>query len=166
MKLLERINDWIGRAVAWLTLVMVLLMLAIVIGRYLFNAGSIAMQEAVVYLHAMVFMLGAGYALNQDQHVRVDIFYRRFTQRGKDWVDLLGSVLLLLPVCVYLIDASADYVQTSWRIREGSPEAGGLPLVYLLKTLIPAAAALLALQGIVIAIRCSDRLFFGMKPGD
>ena len=161
MSLLERVNDWIGRSVAWLTLAMVLTMLGTVIARYVFSVGSIAMQEAVVYMHAMVFMLGAGYALAQDQHVRVDIFYRRFSQKGKDWVDLIGSVLFLLPVCIYLLDASADYVQTSWKIREGSPEAGGLPAVFLLKSLIPAAAFLLALQGVVIAIRCSDRLFFG-----
>ncbi len=110
------------------------------------------MQEAVSYLHAAVFMLGAAYTLKHDGHVRVDIVYRRLSYRGKALVYLLGTLLLLLPVCVYILTSSREYVAFSWSLREGSQEAGGLDAVYLLKTAIPVMAMLLLLQGIAIAL--------------
>ena len=136
----------------WLALALVLVTFAVVVLRYLFQFGSIAMQESILYLHASLFLLGAAYTLKRDGHVRVDIFYRGFTPRGKALVDLLGSLLLLLPVCSFLLWVSWDYVAGAWALREGSPEAGGLPFVYLLKTLIPLAAALLILQGVSQAL--------------
>lgn len=152
MKLLLALNEWIGRAVAWLTLAMVLLTLAIVVARYVFSVGSIAVQEAVTYLHATVFMLGAAYALRHDRHVRVDIFYRDLDPRRQAWVDYLGVLFLLLPTCAYIFLVSLDYVAAAWAVREGSREAGGLPLLFALKTLIPVTAILLAFEGVLRAV--------------
>jgi len=149
---LGRIAETVGNTAAWLALALVLVTFAVVVLRYLFQLGSIAMQESILYLHASLFLLGAAYTLNRDGHVRVDIFYRGFSPRGKALVDLVGALLLLLPVCTFLLWVSWDYVASAWALREGSPEAGGLPFVYLLKTLIPLAALLLALQGLSQAL--------------
>jgi len=139
---LDRLAELTGQATAWLTLVLVLVTFTVVVLRYAFQFGSI------LYLHASVFMLGAAYTLRIDGHVRVDIFYRGFSARHKALVNLLGSLLLLLPVCIFLLWSSWGYVATSWSLHEGSREAGGLPYVYLLKTLIPLSALLLILQGV------------------
>jgi len=150
---LDRLAETTGRIIAWLTLAMVLITVAIVILRYLFNSGSIALQESVTYLHATVFMLGAAYTLKQDAHVRVDIAYQKLTPRARAWVDLLGTLLLLFPVCLFLLYTSLDYVSSAWAIHEGSREAGGLDGVYLLKTTIPMMAVLLLLQGCSMLLR-------------
>jgi len=145
---LDRIAELVGNTAAWLALALVLVTFTVVMLRYLFQLGWIAMQESILYLHASLFLLGAAYTLKKDGHVRVDIFYRGFSAKGKALVDLLGSLLLLLPVCGFLLWTSWDYVTMAWSIYEGSQEAGGLPYVYLLKTLIPVAVVLLILQGI------------------
>ena len=145
--LLDRFAEVTGRIIAWLTLGMVLITFTVVILRYLFQSGSIALQESVTYLHATVFMLGAAYTLKHDAHVRVDIAYQRFSPRTRAWIDLLGTLLLLFPVCLFIMFSSLEYVITSWSIQEGSREAGGLDGVFLLKTAIPVMAVLLLLQG-------------------
>jgi TRAP-type mannitol/chloroaromatic compound transport system permease small subunit len=145
---LGRVAETVGNTAAWLALALVLVTFAVVLLRYLFNLGWIAMQESILYLHASLFLLGAAYTLRKDGHVRVDIFYRGFGARRKALVDLFGALFLLLPVCSFLLWISWDYVASAWALREGSPEAGGLPYVYLLKSLIPAAALLLTVQGI------------------
>ena len=149
---LDRLAELTGRSISWLTLAMVIVTLAVVVLRYAFDTGSIALQESVTYLHAAVFMLCAAYTLKHDAHVRVDIFYQRWSPRARAWVDLLGTLLLLAPVCIFIMVASLDYVSSSWSIHEGSREAGGLDGVYLLKTAIPLMAALLLLQGCAQAI--------------
>ena len=138
----------VGQFIAWFTLLMVLVMTIIVVLRHGFDIGWIAMQESVVYMHALVFMLGAAYTLNHDEHVRVDIFYQKFTVKTRAWIDLIGTVVILLPVCVFIFVYSFDYVMASWHILEGSGEAGGLPWVYLLKSLLLVMPVLLGLQGI------------------
>jgi len=150
---IDHINDLIGRSIAWFTLLMVLVTFLIVLLRYAFNLGWIAMQESVVYLHAVVFMLGAGYTLKQNKHVRVDIFYAKMSARNKAWVDLIGSLLLLMPFCIFIIVVSWNYVSLSWSLFESSRDAGGLPAVFLLKTTIPVMAGLVLLQGIAQAMR-------------
>jgi len=144
---IDILNDWTGRGVAWLTLGMVVVTFGVVLLRYLFESGSIAMQESISYMHALLFLLGAGYTLRHDGHVRVDIFYRRFSHRGRAWVDLFGALLLLLPLSIFILWHSWDYVASSWSLLEGSREAGGIPAVYLLKSAILAMALLLILQG-------------------
>ena len=147
-QIIEQINEWTGRLVSWLTLVMVIVTFTVVVMRYLFDQGSIALQESITVMHAMIFMLGAAYTLRHEGHVRVDIFYRRFGARGRAWVDLLGVLLLLIPVTLFIAWISWEYVASSWAIHEGSREAGGLPGVYLLKSVIPLMALLLLLQGL------------------
>ncbi len=158
---IDRFSDGLGHAVAWLTLFMVLLTFLVVLLRYGFDTGWIALQESVTWLHACVFMLGASYALRRDSHVRVDIFYQKFSPRGRAWVDLLGSLLLLLPVCLFIFYASWDYVAESWEIGEGSAETGGLPALYLLKSLLLLMPALLILQGLAHALRAATLLRHG-----
>jgi TRAP-type mannitol/chloroaromatic compound transport system permease small subunit len=150
---IERVVDAIGRAVSWLTLGIVLLTFAIVVLRYAFAGGSIALQESVLWLHSAVFLLGAAFALKRDQHVRVDIFYREFDPRRKALADLAGTLLFLLPVAGFLVLISYEYVASAWAIREASREPGGLPGVFLLKTLIPIAGVLLFVQGIALVLR-------------
>ncbi|MEC9408435.1 MAG: TRAP transporter small permease subunit [Abyssibacter sp.] len=144
---------WIGRSAAWLAVLMAVLCFAIVALRYGWSLGWVAMQEALVAANASLFMLSLAWVLGTDGHVRVDVFYSRFAPRRQQLVNLLGTLLLLWPVCGYLLVESLDYVAAAWRVREGSREPGGLPGVYLVKTLIPVAAALLMLQGLALALR-------------
>lgn len=155
---LERLSELTGRAVAWLTLAMALLGVVVVILRYAFDAGWIWMQESVTWMHALVFMLGAAYTLRHDEHVRVDVVYRRLGPRQRAAIDLAGTLLFLLPLCGYLFYESLPYVAGAWRVAERSREAGGLPGLYLLKTVIPVMAVLLALQGIATALRAVGAL--------
>ena len=150
---IDALNERIGRAVAWLTLAMVIVTFSIVVLRYLFDLGWIAMQESVTYMHAAVFMLGAAYTFKHGGHVRVDIFYQNLGARGRAMVDLAGSLLLLAPVMVFIIISSWGYVAGSWSLLEGSSETGGLPGVFLLKSVIPLMAALMLLQGVSLALR-------------
>lgn len=153
VRLTDRLNDAIGRGVAWLTLAMVLITFAVVILRYVFSLGWVAMQESYVWIHGIVFMLGAGYTLLHNGHVRVDIFYRPGSPRFKAWVDLFGSLFLLLPVVLFVAFVSWDYVLVSWSKLEQSREAGGLPGLFLLKTVIWGFCLLVALQGLSLAAR-------------
>jgi TRAP-type mannitol/chloroaromatic compound transport system permease small subunit len=158
---LTAFNARIGMAVAWLTVAMVAIYFGVVLLRYLFGLGSIALQESVTYLHAMVFMLAAAWTLTRDGHVRVDILHARWSARAKDWADLAGSLLFLLPVALFLFAASLGFVADAWRIRESSAQPGGLPYVYLLKTLILVMAAQLALQALAQALTLAGRLHDG-----
>lgn len=150
---IDTFTEYLGKIIAWLTLLMVLLTFAIVVLRYGFNLGWIAMQESVLYFHGIVFILGAAYTLKHDGHVRVDIFYQKFSLKQKAWVNFLGAVILLLPVCLFIFFVSVDYVFAAWQIMERSSEAGGLPLVYLNKSLIIALAITLIAQGVAEVLR-------------
>ena len=149
---------WVGRAVAWLTLLMVLVTVVVVVLRYFLGIGWIWLQESVTWMHATVFLLAAAYTLARDEHVRVDIFYSRYSDRTRAWVDLLGSLLLLLPVMVFIVLISWRYVADSWSVLEGSREAGGLPAVFLLKSLIIVMAVMLSLQAVVQIARSVQRI--------
>ena len=159
---IDRFNALIGRTIAWLTLGMVIVTFLVVLLRYAFSIGWISMQESVTYMHALVFMLGAAYALQKDKHVRVDIFYQRLSPRTRAWINLLGSLLLLIPFCLFIAWSSLDYVANSWSLLEGSREAGGLPGVFLLKTCIPAMAVLMLLQGVSAILHSIVLLRSGM----
>ena len=151
--LVDGINDRIGRAIAWLVLAMVLLLCAQVIARNAFDWASQGVAESAVRMHALVFMLGLGYTLLRDEHVRVDLLSRHWSQRRRAQVELIGTLLLLTPFCLVLLCGSLDYVAASWRVLESSRESGGLPGVFLMKTVIPVAAALLLLAGLARAAR-------------
>lgn len=160
MSLIDRFSDATGRATAWLTLVMTVVTFVVVVMRYLFDSGYIWIQESITWMHAMVFMLGAAYALRHEQHVRVDIFYRGMPARRRAWVDTLGVLLFLWPTCTYLLLESWDFVTTSWSIREASRESGGLPypFVPLLKSVLLVMPVLLALQGLSLLLKSAAEL--------
>jgi TRAP-type mannitol/chloroaromatic compound transport system permease small subunit len=149
---IDRLTTAIGRAVAWLALVVVVLQFVLVLARYAFGVGSIWLTETVVYAHATLFMLAAAWTLSAGGHVRVDVFYADASPRTKATIDLAGSVLLLLPFAIVLVWLSVPYAARSWAVFERSQEASGLPLVFALKTLIPLFAGLMALQGVAQAI--------------
>ena len=160
MKILKRIvqtidsiNGWTGRAISWLTLILVLVTVYDVVMRYLFRAGSVGIQEAEWHLFAMNFILAAGWTLLNDGHVRVDMLYMRLGQRAKSWIDLFGSLFFLIPYCILIIWAAWPFVFDSWSIGEGSPDPGGLPARYVLKTCIPLAFFLIGIQAFSQAIK-------------
>jgi TRAP-type mannitol/chloroaromatic compound transport system permease small subunit len=155
---IDRLNAAIGRAAAWLVLVVVLLQFALVVARYLFGLGSARLTETVIYAHAAMFMLAAAWTLCAGGHVRVDVFYAEASPRTKARIDLAGAILLLLPFMLVLLWLSAPYAARSWAILEHSQETSGLPLVFVLKTLIPLFAVLMALQGVAQAIRAAAAL--------
>ena len=144
-----------GRAVIWLLLAMALTQFGVVILRYVFGVNFIFMQEAVTYMHGGVFMLAAGYALVTNDHVRVDIFYREAPPRRKAQIDLLGAYFFLFPVCLLLLWTASPYVAQSWATFEGSTETSGIQGFFLLKSLIPAFATLLALAGFSVAAKAA-----------
>ena len=150
---IDGLNEWIGRAVSWLTLLMVLVTFLVVVLRYAFDLGWIALQESVVWMYALVFLLGAAYTLKHDAHVRVDIIYQRCNRTTRAWIDLFGALLLLLPVCGLILWSSWEYVIDAWAMGEGSREAGGLPGLYVLKSAILLMGLLLLLQGIAMGLR-------------
>ena len=156
--MIDRLIDVVGRSAAWLTLAMVVATCVTLILRYGFDMGAIMLQESVLYMHGTVFMLGFSYTLQHDEHVRVDLAYSRMSERRRSWVNLAGHLVLMTPLCLALTFFSLDYVANSWSILEGSQEVGGIRGVYLLKTLIPAAAVLLLLQTGLLAVREVQRL--------
>jgi TRAP-type mannitol/chloroaromatic compound transport system permease small subunit len=152
---IDRLNAAIGRTVAWLCLFVVLVQFAVVVLRYGFGIGSIWLTESIIYGHAALFMLAAAWTLREGGHVRVDVFYADASPRWKALVDLCGALLLLLPFMLVLGWFSLPYVARSWAILETSRETSGIPAVFLLKTLIPLFALLMALQGVAQAIRAA-----------
>jgi len=156
--LLATVVRTVARIVMWLLLAMALVQFAVVVLRYVFGVNFIFMQESITYMHGAVFLIAAGYALLTDDHVRVDIFYREAPPKRKALVDLLGTYFLLFPICLLLLWTASPYVGNSWSVFEGSTETSGIQGVFLLKSLIPAFAILLAMAGFNIAARAGDTL--------
>lgn len=153
MRFIDNLNEQTGRLISWFLVAMVLIQFAVVIMRYVFGISFIWMQESIVYLHSFVFMIGAGYTLLHNGHVRVDVFYRSANFRTKAIIDIFGVVFLLLPVCIVIAQSSWKYVFQSWSIFEGSPETSGIQALFILKSVILAFCVLVALQGIGLALR-------------
>ena len=153
VRVVDGINDAIGRFVAWLVIPMVLITFAVAVLRYFFGVGWVAMQESYIWLHGIVFMVGAGYTLLHGGHVRVDVFYRPADARYKARVDLFGSLVFLLPVMILVLIYAWPYVASSWAGLEESREAGGLPALYLLKSVIIVFCVLMIAQGLSMAAR-------------
>ncbi len=152
-RFIDGLNDRVGRAVAWLTTAMVLLTAYDTVMRYGFQKGSIALQELEWHLFGLIFLLGAAYTLKEDAHVRVDILYTRFNERQRAWINLVGTLIALLPFCALVIWSTKNFVLNSWGMREFSPDPGGLPARYALKAMIPLGFFLLALQGVSEAVK-------------
>lgn len=144
----DRLNDVIGRGISWLTLAMVIVTFAVVVLRYVYSIGWVWLQESYVWMHGIVFMIGAAYTLLHNGHVRVDVFYRPAGPRYKAVVDIVGALFLLLPMLFLVAKVSIPYVFESWIKLEESREAGGLPGLFLLKSVIVGFCGLLALQGL------------------
>lgn len=161
---IDRLSDWLGIILSWMCFAMMLLTCVVVAMRYIFHFGNIIfLQESVIYLHSTIFLLAAGWTLKRNGHVRVDVFYRQYSPIRKAWVDSLGVLIFLLPICGLMFFASMGFIQLSWSIKETSGDAGGIPLVYILKTLIPAMCIVLALQGVAELVR--NTLFLcGLVP--
>ena len=153
--LIDRISISIGRITAWLTLAMVLVTFLIVIMRYVFDSGFIWLQESLVWMHAVVFMLGAAYTLQMEEHVRVDILYRDMSERRRAWVNFVGVILFVFPLCVFFIVTAFSYAGASWSLHEVSVNAGGLPYpaIPLLKTVLIIMPVAVALQGLSLLLR-------------
>lgn len=145
---IDRFNLYLGKFISVATVLMAIIMFAVVLLRYGFNVGWIAMQESITYLHAAVFLMGAAYTYQCDGHVRVDVFYRRFSLKTKAIINLAGTLLFMLPVSVFITWACFDYVVESWRLKESSMEPGGLPFVYILKSFLLVFSVSLLLQSL------------------
>lgn len=158
IRILDPINEYIGRAAAFLALALAAIVFAVVALRYGFHTSNQWLSESVIYGHGLLFMLGMGYTLRHDGHVRVDVLSRRFSPRGAAWRELFGTVFLLFPVSLFLLIMSLNYVSSSWAIHEGSMEPGGIPYLYLLKTLLIVMPILLMIQGLVEALRAVETL--------
>jgi TRAP-type mannitol/chloroaromatic compound transport system permease small subunit len=161
---IDAVNDGIGRVLSWFTLGMVLVTFVVVLMRYVFGLGSTILQESVVYMHAMVFMGCAGYALVHNGHVRCDIFYGAAGPRAKAVIDIIGTLVFLIPMCALIFWVAWPYVVPAWAVLEGSPEGRmGIPAVFLLKTLILVFAGLLALQSVSLLLQ-SGLFLAGTTP--
>lgn len=151
---INNVNEWIGRLTAWCIIFMVFTIVYNVVTVIGFRISSIAMQELQWHFFALIFLLGAAYTLKHDGHVRIDIFYHnpRISDTYRAWVNLFGHLFLLLPFCALIIYASFPFVDMSYKFHESSPEAGGLPYRFLIKSMIPVSFGLLFLQGIAASL--------------
>ena len=136
-RFMDKISIRVGHVASWMTLILVLVTMYDVIMRYIFKAGSIWIQESEWHLFAANFMLAASWTLLRNGHVRVDLFYVKFSTKTKAWIDLIGSILFLLPFCILIVYSSIPFVFDSWAMLEGSSDPGGLPARYILKSVIP-----------------------------
>lgn len=155
----DRINDFIGKSVSWLSLGLVLLVCFDVVRRFIFERTDAWIMELQWHMFAMLFLLGAGYTLKEQKHVRVDLFYSTFEPRHKALINLIGGLVLLIPLCILLIYLSVYYAYDSYLIGEGSADPGGLPYRFIIKMIIPIGMSFLLLQGLAETARA----FIGYK---
>jgi TRAP-type mannitol/chloroaromatic compound transport system permease small subunit len=160
---IDAINEWVGRGVAWITALVVVVVFVDVVMRYAFRTSFVFTQELEWHLFAFIFLMGAGNTLLKDGHVRVDIFYQRFGPKGQAWVNLFGVIFFLLPGCYMIIATSLNFVSSSYAVLEGSPDPGGIPYRFILKSCIPAGFVLVTLQGISLGIK-SLLTILGKEP--
>jgi TRAP-type mannitol/chloroaromatic compound transport system permease small subunit len=149
---IDTLNEWVGIFVGWVTLGLVLVVFTDVVMRYLFKTSYVFTQELEWHLFAFIFLIGAGYTLRHDGHVRVDIIYQHLGPKGQAWINLVGVLVLLIPGCLLVIITSWKFVINAWSVLEGSPDPGGIPLRFLIKSCIPLGFALLLLQGLSLGI--------------
>ena len=150
---IDKLNEWVGRGVAWVTFVVVMVVFVDVVMRYAFNTSFVFTQELEWHLFAVIFLMGAGCTLLRDGHVRVDIIYQRLGPKAQAWINLIGVLLFLIPGCYMIIATSVNFVYNAWAVLEGSPDPGGIPYRFIIKACIPAGFVLILLQGISLGIR-------------
>jgi TRAP-type mannitol/chloroaromatic compound transport system permease small subunit len=151
-RIIDTINEWVGRGVAWVTLGLVLVVFVDVVMRYLFKTSFVFTQELEWHLFAFIFLIGAGYTLLHDGHVRVDIIYQRLGPKGRAWINLIGVLFFLIPGCLLVVATSWQFTLSAWSILEGSPDPGGIPFRFLVKSTITVGFFLLLLQGLSLGI--------------
>lgn len=149
---IDLINDYVGRGVSWATLLLVVVTFTDVVMRYFFNTSYVFTQELEWHIFAFIFLMGAGYTLKNDGHVRVEVFYGKLDHKGKAWINLIGVLFFLIPSCVLFIKTGIPFMLKSFQVLEGSPDPGGIPFRFILKGCIPAGYALILLQGISLGI--------------
>jgi len=149
---IDALNDRVGRVVAWTTLLLVLVTFVDVVMRYFFNTSYVFTQEMEWHIFAFIFLMGAGYTLKNEGHVRVEVFYGKLPPKGRAWINLVGVIFFLIPSCFVFIKTSIPFVINSFHVMEGSPDPGGIPFRYLIKSCIPAGYTLILLQGISLGI--------------
>jgi TRAP-type mannitol/chloroaromatic compound transport system permease small subunit len=149
---IDAVNEVIGKIISWATLTLVIVQFAIVMINYLYSEGIIAVQESLTYMHSLVFLGAAGYTLLHNGHVRVDIFYTKMNEKGKAYINLFGTLLILFPVLICIAIYALPFVGQSWQILEGSIETSGLNIVYILKSMILLFIACTFIQGISISL--------------
>lgn len=159
VRTIDKVTESVGQTISWLNIAMVLLTCFTVVMRYVFNHSSIIAQESIMYLHATIFLIASAYTLKHDEHVRVDIFYHRLSPKGKATINLLGTIFLLIPVMTFIGWSSWPYIASSWSIFETSQEAAGIPLVYLLKSLIVIMVVGMLLQALSEILSSIAELF-------
>jgi len=153
IQLLESIVSRVGKLVSWLSLLLIVIIVIDVFLRYTFNITSSASFEIEWHLFGMLFLLSAGWAFQNDKHVRVDVFYQNFSEKTKAVVNLLGTIVLLLPLCYIGFVESTQFTIASYQIGETSPDPGGLPGRFIIKSMIPLGFFFLGLQGIAVVLR-------------
>lgn len=151
--IIDQINDFVGRSVSWLSIGLVLLICFDVVRRFFFQRTDAWIMELEWHMFAMIFLLGAGYTLKHQKHVRVDLFYSNYDEHNKALINLVGGLVLLLPLCLLLIYISFSYARSSYLLGEGSPDPGGLPYRFVIKSMIPIGMLLLLLQGVAETAR-------------
>jgi TRAP-type mannitol/chloroaromatic compound transport system permease small subunit len=161
---IDKVNELVGRATAWVSLALVTVVFVDVVLRYAFNKSSVFTQELEWHIFAFIFLIGAGYTLLCDGHVRVDIFYQRFGVKGRAWINLAGVILALIPGCLMIVFTSWHFVLRAWEVVEGSPDPGGIPYRFIVKALIPVGFGLLLLQGISMGIHSLLQILDIEKP--
>ena len=161
----DQINTWVGRFVAWTTALVVVVVFVDVVMRYVFRTSFVFTQELEWHLFAFIFLIGAGYTLLKDGHVRVDIFYQRMSPKNQAWINLLGVIFFLIPGCLLIIITSMKFVAHSFAVMEGSPDPGGIPYRWLLKACIPVGFVLVLIQGISLGLK-SLLIITGHAPDD
>jgi TRAP-type mannitol/chloroaromatic compound transport system permease small subunit len=150
---IDALNTHVGRFVAWTTALVVMVVFVDVVMRYALNISFVFTQELEWHLFAFIFLMGAGYTLLKDGHVRVDVIYQRLGKRSRAGINFFGVILFLIPGCTMILLTSLKFTITAWNVMEGSPDPGGIPYRYLLKACIPAGFILVLLQGISMGIK-------------
>jgi len=149
----NNLSDFCGRIVAWLVVAMILMTIALVTTQFFFNSSSNMAEESVIYMFGILFMIGVSYTLRHDNHVRVDIFYSKMSVRNRAWVDLIGTLIFLVPFCIVVFWKSLRPVIKSWGILEGALD-NGIPAIFLLKSFLLVMPVLVLIQGFAIALVC------------
>lgn len=153
IQLVDSMNEKIGKAIAWLTLLLVLVVCFDVVSRYVFKSSSVGVQELEWHLFAVVFLMGGAYTLKHEKHVRVDIIFSRLTKKKQAVINLIGTILFLIPFCLLIINSSIDFFWNSFIIGESSPDPGGLPARFILKAVLPVSFVFILLQGLSLLFK-------------